>query len=138
MVRRRLSYDSGVTGVEYAILIGLIAVVALVGIAFVGRSVSGSFEDSTLAVGAAMGNTSTSTATSTATATPTATATATRSAQSIGYVPQGETIVVPTAVWTRVGNSANYRWECANDYNLGSRQDVRSTSRPPGPAPDCG
>jgi LPXTG-motif cell wall-anchored protein len=38
MVRhRRLSDDSGVTGVEYALIVGLIAVVALVGIVFLGR-----------------------------------------------------------------------------------------------------
>jgi len=44
-VSKRMQSDKGATAVEYALIVGLIAVVIILAVAFLGDTISGIFED---------------------------------------------------------------------------------------------
>lgn len=72
------------------------------------------------------------------TPTPTPTPTSTPSQEAMqGNVATQDQGTTEWATWTQNGRSGNYRWVCANGFNLGARADVRSSPTPPGPAPAC-
>jgi pilus assembly protein Flp/PilA len=135
MARRRgLSGDIGATAVEYALLVGLIAVVVLTGVVFVGRSVSGSFEQASLAIGGAEdGGAGLEDGGAGLEDGGAGLEDGGAGLEDGGAAPP----VAPVATWERLGNSANFNWECANGFNLGNRQDVQKSSVAPGPAPSC-
>ena len=44
-LNKRMRSDQGATAVEYALIVGLIAVVIIIAVAFLGDTISGIFED---------------------------------------------------------------------------------------------
>lgn len=125
--------ERGATAVEYALIASLIAVVALVGIVFFGRVLAGSYEESTLAIGAAIGATSTdtSTPTSTPTSEPTASATAPPAGPlsvNVAAADGIESTPVPTPSY----NSQRDRWECPEGWQVtgsGTGRRCQATGR---------